>query len=256
MIAMLDPKTLTVLITGATAGLGAAFARRFAEAGSRVIATGRREQRLAALRRELGERCHTAVLDVRDRAAVEAAVRALPEEFANVNVAVANAGLALGLEPAHKADLDDWDTMVATNVNGLLYTVRAVLPGMVARNEGHVVLIGSIAGDYPYPGGNVYGGTKAFVKQFALNLRADLLGTSVRVTNIEPGMAETEFGLVRFKGDAEKAATPFRGVEPMSAEEVAETVFWSCTLPRHVNINRLQLMPVQQAFGPLAFHRK
>jgi 3-hydroxy acid dehydrogenase/malonic semialdehyde reductase len=256
MIAMLDPKTLTVLITGATAGLGAAFARRFAEAGSRVIATGRREQRLAALRRELGERCHTAVLDVRDRAAVEATVRALPEEFANVNVAVANAGLALGLEPAQKADLDDWDGMVATNINGLLYTVRAVLPGMVERDEGHIVLIGSVAADYPYPGGNVYGGTKAFVKQFALNLRADLLGSNVRVTNIEPGMAETEFALVRFKGDAGKAAAPYRGVHPMSPEEVAESVFWSCTLPRHVNINRLQLMPVQQAFGPFAFHRE
>ncbi len=256
MIAMLDPKTLTVLITGATAGLGAAFARRFAEAGSRVIATGRREQRLAALRRELGERCHTAMLDVRDRAAVEAMVRALPEEFANVNVAVANAGLALGLEPAHKADLDDWDDMVATNISGVLYTVRAVLPGMVERDQGHVVLIGSVAGDYPYPGGNVYGGTKAFVKQFALNLRADLLGSNVRVTNIEPGMAETEFALVRFKGDAQKAAAPYRGVHPMSPEEVAESVFWSCTLPRHVNINRLQLMPVQQAFGPFAFHRE
>jgi 3-hydroxy acid dehydrogenase / malonic semialdehyde reductase len=256
MIAMLDPKTLTVLVTGATAGLGAAIARRFAQAGSRVIATGRRKERLDALARELGERCHTAVLDVRDRKALDALIAGLPRAFAAVNVAVANAGLALGLEPAHKADLDDWDTMVATNINGLLYTVRAVLPGMVARDEGHVVLLGSIAADYPYPGGNVYGGTKAFVKQFALNLRADLLGTKVRVTNIEPGMAQTEFALVRFKGDAEKADAPYRGVTPMSAEEVAEAVFWPCTLPRHVNINRLQLMPVQQAFGPLAFSRR
>jgi 3-hydroxy acid dehydrogenase/malonic semialdehyde reductase len=256
MIAMLDPKTLTVLVTGATAGFGAALCRRFAEAGSRVIATGRRAQRLDALKRELGDRCHAAVLDVRDRKAVDALVSGLPGAFANVNVAVANAGLALGLEPAQKADLDDWDSMVATNINGLLYTVRAVLPGMVARDEGHVVLIGSIAGDYPYPGGNVYGGTKAFVKQFALNLRADLLGSNVRVTNIEPGMAETEFALVRFKGDAEKANAPYRGVKPMSAAEIAESVFWSCTLPRHVNINRLQLMPVQQAFGPLAFSRR
>jgi 3-hydroxy acid dehydrogenase / malonic semialdehyde reductase len=256
MIAMLDPKTLTVLVTGATAGLGAAIAGRFAEAGSRVIATGRRAERLDALKRKLGERCRAAVLDVRDRKAVAAFVAGLTGPFAAINVAVANAGLALGLEPAHKADLDDWDTMVATNINGLIYTVRAVLPGMVARNEGHVVLVGSIAADYPYPGGNVYGGTKAFVKQFALNLRADLLGTNVRVTNIEPGMTETEFALVRFKGDAEKANTPYRGVHPMSAEEVAETVFWSCSLPRHVNINRLQLMPVQQAFGPLAFSRR
>ena len=256
MIAMLDPKTLTVLITGATAGLGAAFARRFAEAGSRVIATGRREQRLAALRRELGERCHTAVLDVRDRAAVEATVRALPEEFANVNVAVANAGLALGLEPAQKADLDDWDGMVATNINGLLYTVRAVLPGMVERDEGHLVLIGSVAGDYPYAGGNVYGATKAFVKQFALNLRCDLLGSNVRVTTIEPGMAETEFAVVRFKGDAEKAAAGYQGLTPMSADDIAETIFWTCTLPRHLNINRMQMMPIMQAFAGYAFKRK
>jgi 3-hydroxy acid dehydrogenase/malonic semialdehyde reductase len=256
MISMLDPKTLTVLVTGATAGFGAALCRRFAEAGSRVIATGRRAERLDALSRELGERCHTAVLDVRDRKAVDALVNGLPGPFANINVTIANAGLALGLEPAQKANLDDWESMVATNINGVLYTVRAVLPGMVARDDGHVVLMGSIAADYPYPGGNVYGGTKAFVKQFALNLRADLLGTNVRVTNIEPGMAETEFSLVRFKGDAAKADAPYRGVTPMSAEEIAETVFWSCTLPRHVNINRLQLMPVQQAFGPLAFSRK
>ncbi len=255
MITMLDPKTLTVLITGATAGLGAAFARRFAEAGSRVIGTGRRAERLDALQRELGERCHTAVVDVRDRKAVEGFVAGLPAPFASINVAVANAGLALGLEPAHKVELDDWEDMVATNINGLLYTVRAVLPGMVERDEGHIVLIGSVAADYPYPGGNVYGATKAFVKQFGLNLRADLLGSSVRVTNIEPGMTETEFALVRFKGDAAKAAAPYRGVHPMSAEEVAESVFWSCMLPRHVNINRLQLMPVQQAFGPFAFHR-
>jgi 3-hydroxy acid dehydrogenase/malonic semialdehyde reductase len=256
MIAMLDPKSLTVLVTGATAGFGAAVARRFAEAGSRVIAAGRRAQRLDALKRELGDRCHTAVLDVRDRKAVDALVSGLPGPFANIDVAVANAGLALGLEPAQQANLDDWENMVATNINGLLYTVRAVLPGMVARDQGHVVLIGSVAGDYPYPGGNVYGGTKAFVKQFALNLRADLLGANVRVTNIEPGLAETEFALVRFKGDTDKASAPYRGVTPMSAEEVAETVFWSCTLPRHVNINRLELMPVQQSFGPLAFSRR
>jgi 3-hydroxy acid dehydrogenase / malonic semialdehyde reductase len=182
-------------------------------------------------------------------------VAGLPAPFASINVAVANAGLALGLEPAHKVELDDWEDMVATNINGLLYTVRAVLPRMVERDEGHIVLIGSVAADYPYPGGNVYGATKAFVKQFGLNLRADLLGTNVRVTNIEPGMTETEFALVRFKGDVAKAAAPYRGVHPMSAEEIAESVFWSCTLPRHVNINRLQLMPVQQAFGPFAFHR-
>jgi NADP-dependent 3-hydroxy acid dehydrogenase YdfG len=255
MISMIDPNGLTVFVTGATAGFGTAVVRRFAEAGSRVIATGRRGDRLAALKKEIGSRCHTLEFDVQDRAAVEAAVKSLPEPFSRVNVVVANAGLALGLEPAQQASLDDWDTMVATNINGLLYTVRTLLPGMVDRGEGHVVLLGSVAADYPYPGGNVYGATKAFVKQFALNIRSDLLGTNVRVTNIEPGMAETEFALVRFKGDKEKASAPYKGLEPMSADDIAECIFWSCTLPRHLNINRMQMMPVQQAFGPFAFSR-
>jgi NADP-dependent 3-hydroxy acid dehydrogenase YdfG len=256
MVEMLDPKTLTVLVTGATAGFGAATARRFAQAGSRVIATGRRAERLAALRKELGDRCHTANYDVTERGATEKMLAALPEAFRRINVVVANAGGAFGLEPAHQAKLEDWEGMIALNINGLLYTVRATLPGMVERDEGHVVLLGSVAGDYPYPGGNVYGGVKAFVKQFALNLRADLLGYNVRVTNIEPGLAETEFSLVRFKGDAEKAAVPYKGLTPMSAEDIAEQIFWVCTLPRHVNINRLQSMVTMQAFSPFAFKRK
>jgi NADP-dependent 3-hydroxy acid dehydrogenase YdfG len=252
----LDPKTLTVLVTGATAGFGAATCRRFAKAGAKVIATGRRGDRLKALKKELGRRCTTAEFDVRDKRQTEAALAALPKEFARINLVVANAGLALGLGPAQEADLGDWDEMIATNVNGLLYTVRAVLPGMVARDEGHVILLGSVASDFPYPGGNVYGATKAFVKQFALNLRADLLGANVRVTNIEPGLAETEFSLVRFKGDKDKAGQPYKGIDPLSAEDVAETIFWSATLPRRVNINRLQVMPVMQSFGPFAFKRK
>ena len=255
MIERVDPKTLTVLVTGATSGFGEAVCRRFAAEGARVVATGRREDRLAKLAQELGPRCHTAAFDVRDRAAVSAALDALPAPFSALNVVVANAGLALGLEPAPKADLDDWDTMVDTNVKGLLYTVRAALPGLVARDEGHVVLLGSVASDFPYPGGNVYGATKAFVTQFALNLRADLLGANVRVTSVEPGLAETEFSLVRFKGDEGKAKKPYEGLRPISAEDVAETVFWACTLPRHLNINRLQVMPVMQAFGPFAFKR-
>jgi NADP-dependent 3-hydroxy acid dehydrogenase YdfG len=255
MIEMLEPSTLTVFVTGATSGFGAAVCRRFAGAGARVIATGRRKERLAALKKELGAACHTVSFDASDRAATEKAFAGLPAGFAQPNVVVANAGLALGLEPAHRADLDDWDGMVATNINGMLYTVRAVLPGMVARDEGHVVLLGSVAADYPYPGGNVYGATKAFVKQFALNLRADILGSNIRVTNIEPGLAETEFSLVRFKGDAAKAAKPYEGIAPLTAEDVAETIFWSCTLPRRVNINRLQVMPVMQAFGPFSFKR-
>lgn len=246
---------MTVLVTGATSGFGAAVCRRFAKAGAKVIATGRRGARLQALKKELGKRCHTAEFDVRDQRQTEAALAALPREFAKINLVVANAGLALGLGPAQESDTKDWDAMIATNINGLLYTVRAALPGMVARDEGHVILLGSVASDFPYPGGNVYGATKAFVKQFALNLRADLLGSNVRVTNIEPGLAETEFSLVRFKGDAGKAAQPYKGIDPLSAEDVAETIYWSATLPRRVNVNRLQLMPVMQAFGPFAFKR-
>ncbi len=251
-----DPRSLTVLVTGATAGFGAAIARRFAAEGAKVVATGRRKDRLDALKKELGASCHAAALDVTDRKAVEAFPGSLPAAFAAVSVVVANAGLALGLEPAPEADLDDWDAMVAANVSGLLYTVRAFLPGLVARDEGHVVLLGSVAGDFPYPGGNCYGATKAFVKQFALNLRADLLGSSVRVTSVEPGLAETEFSLVRFHGDAQKAKEPYRGVEPLTPEDVAETVFWACTLPRRVNVNRVQVMPVMQAFGGFAFKRR
>lgn len=245
-----------MLVTGATSGFGAATCRRFIAAGAKVIATGRRAGRLQALKKELGPRCRIAEFDVRERRQVSAALDALPKGFSKVNVVVANAGLALGLGPAHEASLDDWDTMVATNINGLLYTVRAALPGMVARDEGHVILLGSTAADYPYPGGNVYGATKAFVKQFALNLRADLLGSNVRVTDIEPGLAETEFSLVRFHGDADQAAQPYKGIEALSADDVAETIFWSATLPRRVNINRLQVMPVMQSFGPFAFKRK
>lgn len=256
MIPMLDPTNLTVFVTGATAGFGAAVCRRFAEAGARVIGTGRRRERLDALKSELGERCHVAELDVTDRDAVTALVASLPADFAAPNVCIANAGLALGLEPAQQAQMSNWEQMIATNVNGLLYTVNALLPGMVARDEGHVVLLGSVAGDYPYPGGNVYGATKAFVKQFALNLRADLIGKQVRVTNIEPGLAETEFSLVRFQGDAAQAAKPYEGLTPMSAEDIAETIFWSCVLPRHLNVNRLQIMPTMQAFGNFAVHRR
>ena len=255
MVQMLDPQTFTVFVTGATSGIGEATCRRFAQAGAKVIATGRRQERLDVLKRDLGQACHAIALDVRDRAAVEAAVAALPEAFGSVNIVVANAGTALDMRPAQSANVSDWEDMVATNVNGLLYTVHALLPAMVARDEGHVVLVGSIAGDYPYPGGNVYGGSKAFVKQFALGLRADLLGANVRITNIEPGMTETDIMLVRFKGDAAKKAQVYEGIQPMTPDDIAETIFWSCTLPRHLNINRMQMMPVMQAFGPIAAKR-
>lgn len=255
MIQMLDPATLTAFVTGATSGIGAAVCRRFVGAGARVIATGRREERLRALRDELGASCHTAQLDVRQRAAVEHVVAELPEDFRRVNVVVANAGHGVGMAPAQEADIAEWENMVATNVNGLLYTVHALLPGMIERDEGHIVVIGSIAGDYPYPGGNVYGGAKAFAKMFALGLRGDLLGANVRVTNIEPGMTETEFMLHRYRGDEQQKAKVYEGIQPMTPEDVAETVFWSATLPRHVNINRMQMMPVMQAFGPIVAKR-
>jgi 3-hydroxy acid dehydrogenase/malonic semialdehyde reductase len=256
MIEMIDPKGLTAFVTGATSGIGAAVARRFAQAGARVIATGRRAERLAALRDELGEACHIAPLDVRDRSAIAALVEALPEAFRSINVVVANAGHGVGMTPAQDADIAEWEDMVATNVNGLLYTVHALLPGMVARDEGHVVIVGSIAGDYPYAGGNVYGGAKAFAKQFALGLRADLLGANVRVTNIEPGMTETDFMLVRYGGDEDKRNAVYEGIRPMTPDDIAETIFWSCTLPRHLNINRMQMQPVMQAFGPIIAKRR
>jgi len=253
---MLSAKGMTVLITGATAGFGAATARRYAAAGAKIVATGRRAARLDALKAEIGaDAIHTVELDVRDAAAVQAAVDGLPPAFAQIDVLVNNAGLALGLAPAQSADLADWDTMIDTNCKGLAYCTRAVLPGMVARDRGHIVNLGSTAGTYPYPGGNVYGASKAFVKQFSLNLRADLHGTKVRVTNLEPGLAETEFSSVRFKGDAARAEAVYKGVETMKAEDIAEVIFFCTTLPAHLNVNRLELMPVAQAFNPLAIKR-
>lgn len=247
---------MIVLVTGATSGFGSAIARRFAREGHRIVAAGRRTERLDALGAELGDAVFTVRFDVRDRAAVERAVAGLPPELAAIDLLVNNAGLALGLEPAHRASLDDWEEMVDTNVKGLMTVTRAVLPGMVARDRGHVVNLGSTAASWPYPGANVYGATKAFVHHFSLNLRADLLGANVRVTSVEPGLAETEFSVVRFKGDTEKAAAPYKGLTPMSAEDIAEQIFFCCTLPRHVNINRIESMATMQAFSPFAFKRK
>lgn len=247
---------MTAFVTGATSGFGAAIARRFAADGARVIAAGRRKERLDALRLELGDNMLPLVLDVRDREAVYAAVAGLPAQFAGVDLLVNNAGLALGLEPAHQARIEEWERMVDTNIKGLLYCTRAILPGMVERNRGHVVNIGSTAAEFPYPGGNVYGGTKAFVYQFSLNLRADLLGTPVRITDIEPGMVGgSEFSKVRFRGDQAKAETIYAGTEPLTPEDVADAVHWVATRPAHVNINAVSMMPVCQAFGPLAIKR-
>ena len=249
--------SMTVFVTGASAGFGAAITKKFVVGGHRVVASGRRQERLKALAGELAsDRLHTLVLDVRDRPAVEQAVSTLPAEYAEIDVVVNNAGLALGLEPAHKADIEAWDQMVDTNVKGLMYVTRAILPGMVSRNRGHIVNISSTAANYPYPGGNVYGATKAFVRQFSLNLRADLLGTKVRVTDVEPGLVGgTEFSVVRFKGDKDRAAKIYDQADALTAEDVAETVYWVTTLPARMNINTIEFMPVTQSFGPLAIHR-
>jgi len=246
----------TAFVTGATSGFGAATARRLAADGIRLILCGRRRERLEEIAAELRVPTHSLVLDVRDRDAVAHAVSSVPEGFMEIDLLVNNAGLALGLEPAHAANLEDWETMVDTNVKGLLYCTKAVLPGMVRRDRGHIVNVGSIAGSYPYPGGNVYGATKAFVEQFSLNLRADLLGTNVRVTNVEPGLSETEFSLVRYKGDRTKAASVYRGTSPITAADVADAIHWAATRPPHLNVNRIEMMPVCQANGPFAIHRK
>lgn len=250
---------MIVFITGATAGFGAAIARLFAADGARIVATGRRTDRLLALQSELGgpDRVHVATFDVRDRAAAEAAIAALPPEFAEVDVLVNNAGLALGLAPAQAADLDAWETMVDTNVKGPLYVTRALLPGMVARGRGHVINMGSVAARYPYPGGNVYGASKAFLRQFSLNLRADLAGTKVRVTDIEPGLVGgTEFSAVRFEGDTAKVDALYAGADALTPDDVAQAVHWVASLPARVNVNTLELMPVSQSFGPLTVHRE
>jgi 3-hydroxy acid dehydrogenase/malonic semialdehyde reductase len=248
---------MIVLVTGATAGFGAAIARRFHAAGHKIIAAGRRADRLEALAAELGrETVHPLVLDVRDRDAVAAAIAGLPADFDEIDLLVNNAGLPLRLEPAQSADLDAWDQMVDTNVKGLMYVTRAVLPGMTARGRGHVINLGSVAATYPYPGGNVYGATKAFVRQFSLNLRADLAGTRVRVTDIEPGLVGgTEFSNVRFRGDDDRAAKLYEGADALTPDDVAESVFWVANLPARVNVNALELMPVSQSFGPLPVHR-
>ena len=250
----------TVLVTGATAGFGEATARLFLAHGHKVVAVGRRLDRLEALKSSLPaeqqKKLHTLVLDVCDSTHVDTLASTLPAEFSKVTVLVNNAGLALGLEPAYQAKISDWDQMIDTNIKGLVHMTRAFLPGMVERKCGHVINIGSVAGLYPYPGSNVYGSTKAFVKQFSLYLRADLLGTPLRVTCVEPGLSSgTEYSNVRFKGDDEKADKVYEGVHALSADDIAEAIYWTATLPAHMNINALEVMPVQQSFAGTTLHR-
>ncbi len=250
----------TVMVTGASSGFGLACAKAFAQKGCKVIAAARRKERLddlkQELKQELGEdRVFVLPLDVTSEEQVNSMFDAIPDEYSKIDILINNAGLALGLEPAHQADLTDWHRMVDTNIKGLYLMTRKVLPGMVERKSGHIINIGSIAGNYAYPGGNAYGATKAFVKQFSRNLRADLLGTQVRVTNIEPGLAETEFSLVRFHGDKDKADNVYKGANPLTAEDIAESVLWAAEQPQHVNINSIELMPTSQAWAALAIDK-
>jgi len=239
-------------ITGATSGFGEACARRFGENGWRLVLAARRKDRLQALKEQLTAHTdvHVARLDLQDRKQVFDAIEGLPEGFREVDLLINNAGLGLGRGPAYEGELDDWDAMVDTNIKGLLYCTRGLLPGMVARNRGHVINIGSVAGSYPYPNGNVYGATKAFVKRFSQNLRADLFGKGVRVTNIEPGLAKTEFALVRLRGDKKAAEAFYAGSEVLNPADIAEIVFFAANLPFHVNVDSIEVMPTSQTWGP------
>lgn len=247
---------MIVLITGATAGFGAEMARIFIRHGHQVIASGRRKNRLDDLQAELGENLLSLELDVTSKSSITEALASLPEGWQKIDVLINNAGLALGIEPAHQAALDDWETMIETNCKGLVTMTRLILPAMVERGSGTIINIGSVAGRYPYPGGNVYGATKAFVDQFTTNLRADLTGTGVRATNIAPGLCGgTEFSNVRMKGNDAAAAKVYEGTEPLTASDIANTAFWIATLPAHVNINYIEMMPICQGFSPFTIKR-
>ena len=247
---------MIVLITGATSGFGMSCAKLFSKNGYKTILIGRRKDRLTKLSKKLGVKRNLPIqLDVRDKKNVFQTIEDLPNDFRKITVLINNAGLAWGLEPAHKVDIKKWETMIDTNCKGLVYITRAVLPGLIKRNKGHIVNIGSVAGSYPYEGGNVYGGTKAFVKQFSLGLKSDLLGTKVKITNVEPGMADTEFSLVRFSGNKKKANDVYKKMTPLNGKDIAETILWSVNRPSHVNINRIEIMPLQQGFNFFAISR-
>lgn len=248
---------MIALITGASAGFGQAIARKLAQLGYKVIVTARRKERLELLQQELGANCLPLAFDISDEKATLDALASLPPQWQDIDILVNNAGLALGVSPAQNASLTDWKQMIATNVTGLVTMTHALLPAMVKRNKGLIINLGSIAGSYAYPGGNVYGGTKAFVKQFSLNLRADLVGTAVRVSNIEPGLCGgTEFSNVRFYGDDSKAQALYANVDYITPEDIANTVAWIAQCPAHMNINRIEIMPVAQASAGLVVKKK
>lgn len=248
----------TIFITGASSGFGRACAYRFAKHGYKLVLTARRTERLKEIEKDLSTKTNicSLTLDIRERDAVREAIEALPEPFSKIDVLINNAGLALGMEPAHECNLQDWEVMVDTNIKGLMYCTRCILPQMVSRNRGHIINIGSIAGNWVYPYINVYGGTKAFVRQFSLNLRADLHGTRVRVSLIEPGMAKSEFAAVRFKGDSDRASKIFDQAEVLKPEDIAEVAFWVTNLPDHMNVNSIEVMPTCQTWGPLVMTPK
>ncbi|MBS0200217.1 MAG: SDR family NAD(P)-dependent oxidoreductase [Proteobacteria bacterium] len=242
-------------VTGATSGFGRAIATRFAKQGWRVFASGRRMDRLEALRAELGDAIHPLCFDIRDSDAIHAAIAGLPQDFRTIDLLVNNAGLALGTAPAQKADPAQWRQMIETNVLGLVNLTHALLPRLIEA-RGTIINISSIAATYPYTGGNVYGGTKAFVSQFSLGLRSDLHGSGVRVTSIEPGLAETEFTLVRTGGNQQASDDLYRGTDPITGDDIAEAAWWIANLPPHLNINRLEVMPTSQSFAGFQFHRE
>jgi 3-hydroxy acid dehydrogenase/malonic semialdehyde reductase len=243
------------MITGATGDFGRSFARRFADLGCRLVLHGRNADKVKDLVDTIDGDIYGAVFDMTDQEAIEQGVANIPDHFRDIDLLINNAGGALGLEKAFEAKLEDWDDMIDMNVRSLVRMTRLILPQMVKRKTGHIINIGSVAGNHPYPGGNVYGACKAFVRQFSLNLRADLPGTKVRVTNIEPGMVETQFSLSRFKGDKEKADAVYANTNPLQAEDIAEAVVWAATLPPHMNINTMEIMPTTQAFGAFAVER-
>lgn len=245
----------TVLITGATAGFGQATARRFAKAGWRVVGTGRRAERLDDLAAELGESFHPLAFDITDEAAMDEALQSLSGPFAEVDLLVNNAGLALGTAPAQDCSLADWQTMIATNVSGLAAITHKLLPRLIAR-KGAIINLSSIAANWPYPGGNVYGATKAFVQQFSRNLRSDLHGTGVRVTSLEPGLCESEFTLVRTGGDAKAYESAYAGANALQPEDLAETIFWIASRPAHMNVNQIEVMPISQSWNGQRIHRE
>lgn len=241
-----------VMITGATSGIGMACARKFAENGDRLILTGRNEDRLADIKKELvaqGAGVLTLAFDVRDREKASQAVKTLPAEWQEIDVLVNNAGLALGLEPEYEGDLDDWETMIDTNIKGLLTMTRLVVPGMVQRNRGHIINVGSVAGDAAYAGGNVYCATKAAVKALSDGLRIDVANTSIRVTNLKPGLVETNFSNIRFHGDSERAANVYKGVKPLTGDDIADVAVYAANAPAHVQIAEVLILATHQASG-------